>query len=82
MKDSSLACGKRIKTCRQKNGFVGPLEVEHHLIGYVAIYEVLVAAKELQVIRGTWKLIVGYLNGPWNKPYSPIQTPYKFQNIL
>lgn len=44
MKDSSLACGKRIKTCRQKNGFVGPLEVEHRLIGYVAIYEVLVAA--------------------------------------
>ena len=38
--------------------------------------------KELQVIRGTWKLIVGYLNGPWNKPYSPIQTPHKFQNIL
>lgn len=42
----------------------------------------LEARKELQVIMGTWKLIVGYLNGPWNKPYGPIQTPNEFQNIL
>ena len=30
------------------------------------------------MIKGTWKLIVGYLNGPWNKPYGPIQTPINF----
>ena len=37
--------------------------------------------KELQVIMGTWKLIVGYLYGPWNKPYGPIQTPLNFIEI-
>ena len=48
-----FACWKRIKTCRQKRGNCGSvLEVEHYLIGYVALYEVLVAAPASPRILG------------------------------